>query len=224
MLLVDVIKSVFNKPVKPASPATPMVVVEPAVLNVGGGNKKIAIPAHYQNWNHLLLDIDPTGDADVVLDARKLQTLAEGQFNAVYCSHNLEHYFHHDVQTVLAGFHHVLKADGFAEIHVPDMRGVLKHFIDTGMEIDDVLYESPGGPISVLDVIYGWGKQIEKTGVDFYAHKTGFTETSLMAALNRAGFSHVWIAESTDPFGIGALAFKQPPTPTQISLLGLPLA
>jgi hypothetical protein len=122
----------------------------------------------------------------------------------------------------LAGFHHVLKPDGFVEIHVPDMRGVLKRFIETGMELDDILYESAGGPISVLDVIYGWGKQIESTGVDFYAHKTGFTEASLMAALLRAGFPYVWIAETVDPFGIGALAFKQYPTPAQIALLGLP--
>ncbi len=225
MLLVDVIKGIFNKPVKTESPgahAAAVAVSGPAVLNVGGGNKKIAISEHYQNWNHLLLDIDPDGDADIILDARKLQTLAVGQFDAIYCSHNLEHYFHHDVRTVLAGFHHVLKADGFAEIHVPDMRGVMKHFIQTGMEIEDVLYESPGGPITVLDVIYGWGKQIEKTGVDFYAHKTGFTEASLMAALQRAGFAHVWIAESSDPFAIGALAFKQRPTPAQIALLGLP--
>jgi hypothetical protein len=118
-------------------------------------------------------------------------------------------------------FFHVLKPDGFAEIHVPNMRNVLKRFVETGMEIDDILYESPSGPISVLDVIYGWGKQIESTGVDFYAHKTGFTETSLMAALNAAGFVHVWIAESTDAFSVGALAFKKYPNPSQFALLGL---
>lgn len=27
-------------------------------------------------------------------------------------------------------------------------------------------------PISVLDVIYGYGRQIEESGQDFYVHKT----------------------------------------------------
>jgi SAM-dependent methyltransferase len=221
MLLVDVIKSIFKKSASGEIQLGSGTDSRNSVLNVGGGNKTIQIPEHYQNWRHLLLDIDPGGDADIVMDARKLKTLPMGQFDAVYCSHNLEHYFRHDVASVLSGFFHVLKPDGFAEIHVPNMRNVLKRFVETGMEIDDILYESPSGPISVLDVIYGWGKQIESTGVDFYAHKTGFTETSLMAALNAAGFVHVWIAESTDAFSVGALAFKKYPNPSQFALLGL---
>lgn len=148
-------------------------------------------------------------------------SLPPAQFDAVYCSHNLEHYFKHDVPHVLAGFLHILKPGGFVEIHVPNLRGVLKRFIDTGMEIDDILYESPGGPISVLDVIYGMSKQIESSGVDFYAHKTGFTGTTLMKALQGAGFPHVWIAETIDTFGLKALAFKQQPTPSQIAVLGI---
>ena len=221
MLLVEVIKSIFNRSPKIQDKLASSDELTSKVLNVGGGTKKIKIPDHYNNWKHLLLDIDPGGEVDIVMDARKLKNLPAGQFDAVYCSHNLEHYFKHDVATVLAGFLHVLKPDGFAEIHVPNMRGVLKHFIDTGMEIDDTLYVSPSGPISVLDVIYGLGKQIESTGVDFYAHKTGFTETSLMKTLQLSGFAQVWIAGTSDTFGIRALAFKQYPTPSQVALLGL---
>ncbi len=43
------------------------------------------------------------------------------------------------------------------------------------MDLDDILYSSAAGPITVRDVVYGWGKQIEDSGVDFYAHKTGFS-------------------------------------------------
>jgi predicted SAM-dependent methyltransferase len=193
------------------------------VLNVGGNNKSIAIPEHYGNWRHLLLDISPTEDADIIMDARKLANLPAQQFNAVYCSHNLEHYYAHEVKTVLAGFAHVLKPDGFVEIHVPDIRSVLKRFIQSDMEIHDVLYVSPGGPITVHDVVYGWGKEIEESGEDFYAHKTGFTEASLRAALNNAGFSQVWIAESNNDFALAALGFKDNPTPAQRTLLKLPV-
>ena len=88
---------------------------EPRVLNVGGGNKKIPIPEHYAGWEHLLLDIDPRGEPDIVCDARELRSLGESRFDAIYCSHNLEHYYRHDVLKVLAGMHHVLRDDGFVE-------------------------------------------------------------------------------------------------------------
>ena len=94
------------------------------VLNVGGGNKGVALPPHFHDWQQLLLDIDPRVGADVVGDARALrETVAANSFDAVYCSHNLEHYYRHDVDKVLQGFLHVLKAEGFAEIRVPDIGG-----------------------------------------------------------------------------------------------------
>lgn len=80
-----------------------------SVLNVGGNSKAIPLPPQYAGFEHLLLDIDPTGKPDVVCDARALTTLAPGRFDAVYCSHNLEHYLGHEVAYVLAGFLHVLK-------------------------------------------------------------------------------------------------------------------
>ena len=71
------------------------------VLNVGGYNKAVRIPAHYDGWEHLLLDIDPHGNPDIVCDARELTSLEPHMFDAVYCSHNLEHYYSHDIRKVL---------------------------------------------------------------------------------------------------------------------------
>lgn len=193
----------------------------PRVLNVGGGNKQIPIPEHYGAWEHLLLDIAPSPDADIVQDARDLIRLNPEQFDAVYCSHNLEHYFRHDAAKVLAGFMHVLKSDGFAEIRVPDMKAVVGHMANTGMDIDDVLYESGAGPIMAHDVFYGWGKQIESSGVDFYAHKCGFTAKSLGALLTGVGFKSVLLLESATGFELRALAFKQEPNDGQKALLCL---
>jgi len=84
------------------------------VLNVGGNNKSIPLPPYFKDFEHLLLDIDPRGKPDVVADARELDKLEAKQFDAIYCSHNLEHYYRHDVMKVLKGFHHVLKDQGFA--------------------------------------------------------------------------------------------------------------
>lgn len=193
------------------------------MLNVGGSTKTIPIPPHYAGWDHLLLDIDPRRGADVVCDARALGTLAPGQFDAVYCSHNLEHYYRHDVPKVLAGFLHVLKAEGFAEIRVPDMPAVFRRMLDDGLDLGDVLYEAPSGPIQVIDVIYGWSPEIERSGNDFFAHKTGFSHKSLGEQLLAAGFADVWNMGPYGPYELRVLAFKTPPSTAQRQLLGLPL-
>src|SRR6266699_3551312 len=164
---------------RPAAAVQVVADIRPRVLNVGGGSKSIPIPSHYANWRHDLLDIDPMGKPDVVCDARNLHALNANQYDAVFCSHNLEHYYKHDGAKVLEGFLHVLKSDGFAEIAVPDLQVLMKVCVENGMEIEDTLYVSPAGPIAVRDVIYGWCVEIERTENDFFAHKTGFTPLSL---------------------------------------------
>lgn len=191
------------------------------VLNVGGGSKKVPIPNYYADWEHLLLDIDPTVDPDVCMDARELSALPANQYDAIYCSHNLEHYFAHDVQKVLSGFLHVLKQDGFAEVRVPDIGAVMKEVVEKDMDIDDVLYNSEGGPILVRDVFYGYGKQIEESGVDFYAHKTGFTRKSLARAFKRAGFALVASIPARNR-EIAFVGFKQKPNEYQCDIFKIP--
>jgi hypothetical protein len=190
------------------------------VLNVGGNSKAIAIPPHYDGWEHHLLDIDPAGKPDIVCDARALTTLPAAGYDAVWCSHNLEHYWRHDLPKVLAGFLHVLNGEGYAEVRVPDMKSVFEEMLKRGMDIDDVLYQSPAGPITVNDVIYGYGRKIAESGVDFYAHKNGFTHRSLVTALKGAGFGSVFTGSNT--FEISALAFKTAPTAAQRGLFRLP--
>ena len=123
------------------------------VLNVGGNNKNIALPSCYSGWQQTLLDIDPRGEPDIVLDARALSQLPPCEFDAVYCSHNLEQYYRHDGSKVLAGFLHVLKEDGFAHIVVPDIGKLMRIVVKKEMDIDDFLYESAIGPIAVRDVL-----------------------------------------------------------------------
>lgn len=189
------------------------------VLNVGGNSKEIPIPGYYDGWEHLLLDIDPRGNPDIVCDARLLTELPPAQFNAIYCSHNLEHYFRHDVAKVLAGFHHVLSDDGFVDIRVPDMGELIKLVAEREIDIDDFLYNSPAGPIHVIDVIYGLGREIEESGSDFFAHKTGFTEKSLLSRLHKSGFETVFTSASN--LEVRAIAFKGEPTDFARELLGL---
>jgi hypothetical protein len=189
------------------------------VLNVGGNSKEIPLPPQYQGFEHVLLDIDPRGLPDIICDARELHRLEGSQFDTIYCSHNLEHYYRYDVPKVLTGFLHVLKSGGAAHITVPDIQQVMRAAIERGLDIDDVLYVSPAGPITVLDVLYGYSIEIERSGNEFFAHKTGFTNKSLSAALRRAGFSKRYSA--VGDLVISAVAFKDQPDPELLALFGI---
>ncbi len=190
------------------------------VLNVGGSNKSIPLPPQYKGWENVLLDIDARGKPDIVCDARELSTLPAASYDAVYCAHNLEHYYRHEVPKVLAGFSHVIKPGGFAHVIVPDMGEVMRVMAQNKVDIDDVLYQSVRGPITVLDVVYGYGVEIEGSGNDFYAHKTGFTQKSLPAMLVRCGFPHVYV--SAADLEVRAFAFKEEPPAITRTLMGIP--
>lgn len=187
---------------------------------MGGNSKEIPIPAVFADWEHILLDIDPTGKPDVVCDARELTTLPGATYDSVYCSHNLEHYYRHDGIKVLAGFAHILKADGFAYIRVPDLGALMRTVVEKNLDIDDLLYQSPAGPITVRDVIYGYGIEIERSGNDFFAHKTGFTQKSLHAFLTASGFP--WVFTGLGNLEVMAIAFMNRPSAYAEKLLNLP--
>lgn len=175
------------------------------VLNVGGGTNR-NLPPEFDGWDQVLLDIDPECKPDICLDAKKLKDLDGGQYDAVFCSHNLEHFYAHDVPVVLAGFLHVLKDGGFAQIAVPSLTRALDAMRERSLDIGDVWYRtSAGSPITFHDVLYGWGHAME-AGNLFYAHKCGFTRISLGDALLKAGFAGVRIGE--DAFNLVAMAYK----------------
>ena len=189
------------------------------VLNVGGNSRKIGLPTHFADFEHLLLDIDPGGQPDIVCDARELEQLECGTFEAIYCSHNLEHYYAHDAPRVLRGFASKLKPGGFADIRVPDIQAVMKRVVEKDLDIEDVLYKSAAGDIKVHDVLYGYGKEMATSGNEYFAHKMGFSAKSLNALLGNCGFKYCFT--STANLEVKTLAFVTKPTKENLELLGL---
>lgn len=166
-----------------------------------------------------MLDIDPVVRPDIVCDARKLHTLPAGAYDAVFCSHNLEHFHQHEVPLVLKGFQHVLNKSGFAHILVPDMQWLFETVVSDDRDIDDVSYVSPSGPVTFHDMIYGFGAAMAQGNL-YYAHKTGFTEKSLAKTLMRARFARTYTAR--DGRGeLVAYAFKSRPSVLQLRKLGV---
>ncbi len=189
------------------------------LLNVGGSNKTVPLPIQYADFENVVLDIDPKYKPDIVHNALHLKDLEPQQFDAVYCSHNLEHYYLHEVPQVLDGFLHLLKADGFAHIMVPDIQELMRVVVQQNLEMDDVLYQSPVGPITVLDILYGYGAEIEQSGQSFFAHKTGFSQTLLVKNLQQAGFSKIY--NSVGNLQITVLAFKGEPSMETLRLFNI---
>lgn len=180
-------------------------MIQRNVLNVGGANKRGDLPPHFANMNHHLLDILPGPDVDLCADARLLTEQPAGQYDAIYCSHNLEHYYEHEIPQVLAGFKHMLQPEGFVQIVVPNLQQAMGHMAVRMAEPDAVLYLSAAGPVRYLDLIFGHAPQIALKGEPF-AHKFGFSPKLLKKVLKQAGFEWRKVIAMTELMEIHAFA------------------
>lgn len=176
------------------------------VLHVGCGTyhpQKLHEVFKSGEWKELRYDIDPNVKPDVIGDITQMDAVASDSVDAVWSSHNLEHLYPHQVETALKEFYRVLKRGGFVLITLPDLQ-VVARFVAEG-KLEDPIYQSPVGPISALDILYGYRPDLEK-GNTFMAHKTGFTVETLARKLSHAGFQQVDV-ESVD-FDLWASGFK----------------
>lgn len=196
------------------------------VLNVGGGTKDYKLPEFYDGYAHVLLDMDNSyGEVDVVMDATKLH-LWEGnlvKFDAVYCSHNLEHYYIYDVIKVLRGMFAVLKPGGTVDIRVPDLLAVAQAIVDG----EDIYGETSAKDHVIWhDCLYGSTIEILRRG-EHWAHKTGFTEEALRRLLTDAGFVNLQFARGRS-YELAVLGYKPGRTACPVvsspTLSTLPLA
>jgi Methyltransferase domain len=174
------------------------------VLNVGGGGSR-ELPPVFDGYECHVLDIDPDVNPDVLCDALEMHTLEAASYEGILCSHNLEHFYAHEVPRVLSGFLHVLKPGGLAQIVVPNLAGLFDAMRQNNLDIGDVWYRTgSGSAITFHDVLYGWGP-IMKGGNLFYAHKCGFTAETLGRVLVDSGFTdiHLW-ADAYNLYARGA--------------------
>jgi SAM-dependent methyltransferase len=162
------------------------------VLNAGSGSRSarqlhpLFAPAL---WREVRVDIDAESEPDVVASIADMSAVfPAGTFDAVWCSHVLEHLFAHEVPLAVAEFRRVLRPDGFALITSPDLETVVAMVLDGGL--DRVAYMSPSGPITAHDMLFGHSASLAE-GRWSMAHNTGFTCASLGNILIGAGFAEV---------------------------------
>lgn len=160
------------------------------LLHVGCGSDPL--PAWLSHYKETRLDIDNRFGPDIVADMRDLGEI--GPFDAIYCSHALEHLPPHDVSVALKEFSRVLRPSGHVVVFVPDLEGV--------QATDEVLFTAPCGPITGLDLIYGYRLALKEH--PYMAHRTGFTSETLKAALTEAGFADAAVVRLSDYAMMGA--------------------
>ena len=173
-------------------PAAPFPGPPGHVLHVGCGGD--SLPDWLGGSAETRLDINPAHSPDIVASMTDMGEI--GEYDAVFCSHCLEHIHGYEVAGALAEFHRVLRPGGHALIVVPDLEDV--------KPTDEALYVSPAGPITGLDLIYGKQELVEH--MPHMAHNTGFTAATLASALESAGFEPVAVSRISafNLFGAGA--------------------
>ena len=180
----------------------------PRFLHVGCGRTPKARTTPVlagDDWQEVRLDIDPNGKPDIVASMTDMAAVADASMDAIYAHHTLEHLYAHEVPVALREFARVLAPTGCAIIAVPDLQAVARLVADG--KLTEPAYISPSGPVSPLDMLYGFGASIAE-GHTYMAHRSGFTRSSLSAALQAAGFPKVVSRQKN--FNLFAYALRQP--------------
>lgn len=163
------------------------------VLHVGcGGRHSKTLHWSFKGWQEITVDIESRCEPDIVASITAMPQVATASVDAVQCSHTLEHVHAHEVSLALAEFRRVLKPDGDLLLQMPDLQQACAAVAEGRAE--QFLYQSPGGPIAALDMLFGHRLGVQKFG-EAMAHRTGFTEATLRTALAWAGFVEVktWV-------------------------------
>ncbi len=148
--------------------------MEQTILHAGCGSSPL--PAWLGGHKEVRLDIDASVNPDIIASLTDLGDI--GPFDKIWCCHCLEHLRPREVDKALSEFYRVLKWGGSLFAMVPDLEGV--------EPTTEILYESEGGPISGLDMLYGYTPWVEKN--PFMAHKTGWIEKTFLKTLNSGHF------------------------------------
>lgn len=169
------------------------------------------------DWEELRFDIDPSVEPDIVGNILDMNMIAGQSVDAIYSSHNIEHLYPHEVPAAFREFHRVLKDDGFVVITCPDLQSVCARVAENLLM--EPAYHAPTGSIAPLDILFGL-RSAMAAGQLYMAHHCGFTEKSLVAELNAAGFQCMVHMARPQNFDLWVIASKTIQTEATMRALG----
>ena len=170
------------------------------------------------NWVETRLDIDTAVNPDIVATITDMSNVEDAQYSGLFTSHTVEHLYPHEVNTALSEFYRVLDDDGYAVVTCPDLKSVAKYV--AADKLNDILYHSPAGPISPIDILFGHRASVAKGNL-YMSHKGGFTEKTLKQEFIKVGFSKVVSMSRAAHFDIWVLAAKKGLPDNEIRSLAL---
>ena len=178
------------------------------LLHVGCGflNKSHLKGFNNDNWKEIRFDIDKRVNPDIVGSLTDMKSLETASVDAIYSAYNIDHIYPHQVPIALNEFHRVLKEDGTVVIKCPDLQSVCEAVAQD--KLLEPLYDSPAGPISPIDIMFGNRKVIAE-GNDYMDKKGGFTYSVLDSAFWEAGFKARYGGRTQGGWELALVAFKQ---------------
>jgi SAM-dependent methyltransferase len=175
-------------------------------VNAGSGHLGHShLPPVFEGWQQVRVDVDPGVQPDIIADITDLSAIRSGSVDAIWSAHCLEHLYIHQLDSALAEFHRVLKDDGFACLIVPDLQTIAQYIVSD--RLHEVIYESPAGPVTAHDVLFGFGPAVAK-GSTSMAHRCGFTPTAMLNRLRRSRFAEI-VLRRRPTLELAALALKR---------------
>lgn len=164
-----------------------------SVLNVGAGKSTMESAIYADDLVGLKeyrLDIDKRNNPDICADVTNLSGVDSEIVDVVYTSHMMEHLDFFKVIPVIKDFLRIARQE--VRIVVPNLKSIA-YEVFSGNLLGTV-YESPSGPISAIDMIYGHRASVLR-GSEFMRHKTGFTKESFRQMLEEAGIRDFTVEE-----------------------------
>ena len=113
----------------------------------------------------------------------------------------------------------MLKEDGIVIIRTTDLQSICE--VVAQDKLLEPLYESPIGPISPIDMMFGNRKNIAR-GNEYMAQKGGFTYSVLNSSFGEAGFKVRYGGRIKDRWEISLVAFKQKKPDEEIKKIASP--
>ena len=171
------------------------------------------------NWKEIRFDIDKDVNPDIVGTLTDMKLVETASVDAIYSAYNIDHIYPHQVPISLREFHRVLKEDGMVVITCPDLQSVCEAVVQDGLL--EPLYDSPSGPISPIDILYGHRRFIAE-GNEYMAHKGGFTYSALNREFYEAGFKARYGGRRPIHWDLFLVAFKQKKSDEEIKKIADP--
>ena len=138
------------------------------------------------DWKEVRYDIDSNVNPDIIGSMTDLSEIKDRSIDAIFSSHNIEHLYPHEVPVALSEFLRVLKDDGFVVITCPALQSVCELVAED--KLLEAAYNSPAGPISPLDMLYGYRPSMAQGNL-YMSHRCGFTKKVLAETMRTTGFS-----------------------------------